>query len=207
MLRGHVLAILLLAGASASAAQQPNSRPAAATSAQTPSRARSTSAPAPSQTSCQPPVNSPQAPDAWHCVTVKFDYDFNKTPPCSAARPVHPCVGQFAIYETTATTNRASKNNQPIFLFNAPLPRKRKGIVTGITRQSPAPIDLVLGWHKLCVAAVDPSGRESTLRWCQSCGTWICVQVGPTTTPSVPAPGTSTMPSATPPCPSTPPAP
>jgi hypothetical protein len=160
------------------------------------------SAPPPSPCEQLLPAPSPQAPDAWHCITVTFNYDFTKTPPCSAAKPVHPCVAQFGIYETTAGMNKA--NARP--LFNVPLPPNPKGVVTGITLQSPKPIDLALGWHRLCVAALDNSGPSSPRRWCQTCGTWIYVQSGSTPTPSTSVPCNSPTPPATPP-PASPPAP
>jgi hypothetical protein len=128
-----------------------------------------------------------------HYITVTFDYDFTKTPACAAKNPANPCVSQFAIFETTAGEGKG----QPIFLFNVPLPPKPKGVVNGITQQSPAQIDFVLGWHRLGVAALVLNGRKSTLRFCDSCATWINVQTGPSLTPSTPAPGSSTTPPAT----------
>ena len=197
MLRGYLLALLLLAGARYVAAQQPASPTSAKTSAQTPSQAPSSSP----QPCGQPPLAQPPT-SAWHCITVNFNYNFSTTPACSANNSVHPCTAQFAIYETTAGTGATTR----IFLFNVPLPAKQSGVVS-VTMQSPRQINWGLGWHKLGVAALDPVGGQSNLRFCNSCATWVCVQVGPTPIPSVPAPGTSTMPPATPPCPSTPPTP
>ena len=181
--------------------------PAAPTSAiipaPAPSQAPTNSASAPPQSPCQQllPAPSPQASDAWHCITVTFAYDFTKTPPCAAVKPVHPCVAQFGIYETTAGMNKT--NALP--LFNVPLPPNPKGVVTGITLQSPKPIDLALGWHRLCVAALDTSGLNSLRRSCPTCGTWIYVQSGPTPTPSISVPCNSSTPPATSP-PASPPA-
>jgi hypothetical protein len=142
-------------------------------------------------------------PDALHFITVTFDYDFSLTRPCSTStkHPVHPCASQFSVFEVT---NGTSKKHR-VFLFNVPLPAKPQGIVKGIRQQSPNQIDLVLGWHKLGVAAIDTDGWESTLNFCASCATWINVQAGPTPTPSVPAPGSSvTPPGVTPPSSTTP---
>jgi hypothetical protein len=181
--------------------------PAAPTSAiipaPAPSQAPTNSASAPPQAPCQQllPAPSPQAPDAWHCITVTFAYDFKQTPPCAAAKPVHPCVAQFGIYETTAGMNKTNA----VPLFNVALPPNPKGVVTGITQQSPKPMDLALGWHRLCVAALDNRGTSSTLQWCQTCGTWIYVQSGPTPSPSTSVPCNSSTPPATPP-PASPPA-
>lgn len=149
---------------------------------------------------------SSQPPFALHFITVTFDYDFAKTPPCSKKKPVHPCVDHFSIFETTAGT----KKKYRVPLFDVPLPSQPQGKKT-VSQQSPQQINFVLGWHKLGVAAVDPLNGESTLHFCMSCATWIWVQVGPTPTPSIPAPGSSVMPpDVTPPAtsgPSTTPAP
>jgi hypothetical protein len=196
------------ASGEASALAHAPTPPAAPTSATipapAPSQAPMNSASAPLLSQCQQllPAASPQAPGAWHCITVTFDYDFKKTRPCAAAKPVHPCVAQFGIYETTAGMNKT--NALP--LFNVPLPPNPKGVVTGITQQSAKPIDLALGWHRLCVAALDNSGTSSALRWCQTCGTWIYVQSGPTPSPSTSVQCNSPTPPATPP-PASPPTP
>jgi len=181
--------------------------PAAPTSATipapAPSQAPTNSASAPPQSPCQQllPAPSPQAPDAWHCITVTFAYDFKKTPPCAGAKPVHPCVAQFGIYETTAGMNKTNA----VPLFNVALPPNPKGVVAAITQQSPKPIDLALGWHRLCVAALDNIGASSMRLWCPTCGTWIYVQSGPTPSPSTSVPCNSPTPPATPPPASTPP--
>ena len=138
-------------------------------------------------------------PDALHFITVTFDYDFTKTPPCSTKKPVHPCADHFSIFETTNGT----KKKYRVPLFDVPLPAKPQGKKT-VTQKSPQQIDLVLGWHKLSVAAVDPVNGDSTLYFCDSCATWIWVQVGPTPTPSTPVPGSSTMPPGVTPPSSTP---
>lgn len=196
MLRGYALILLLLAGARAVAAQQPASPTSSQTSTPTPPTSSQTSAQSPQQT-----VQQQTTPDAWHFVTVTFNYDFSKTPPCSTTKPVHPCADHFSIFETTAGLGKDKR----IPLFDVPLPAKASGAVKGITQQSPKRYDFVLGWHKLCVAALDVNGRKSTLRFCDSCGTWIYVQAGPTPTPSVPAKCSSTSPPATPPPARTPP--
>lgn len=158
---------------------------------QAPTQAPASSS-AQSQTAPQP---SPQTPShQLHFIIVNFDYDFSKTPPCSPRKPKRPCVAQFAIYETTAGTLEKLR----IFLFYVPLPAKRNGSVP-ITFQSPKQIDFVLGWHKLSVGALEDTGKGSHLKLCDSCATWIKVQVGPSPTPSTPAPGASIMPPETPP--------
>ena len=201
MLRGLAPAFALLAVTIAAtfprvaAAQQPTppplpcpTQPTAAAQSTAPSSGQN----APQQT---PPT------DAWHCITVSFEYDFSKTPPCAGSKPKHPCVAQFAIYETTAGTNKKNR----VFLFYVPLPVKQSGAVQ-VTGESPKQIDFVLGWHKLGVGALDETGKDSHMKFCDSCATWIDVEAGPTPTPSAPAPGSSTTPPATPP-PATPPTP
>ena len=184
------MSILLLAGARTVAAQD-TSQPAAPPA----------SPPSSTQSAAQSPDQAPPQ-RASHYITVTFDYDFSKTPPCAAKNPANPCVSEFAIFETTA----GERKEQRIPLFNVPVPPNSKGVVKGITQQSPKQYDFVLGWHRLGVAALVLNGRKSSLKFCDSCATWIYVQAGPTTTPSVPAPGNSTTPPATPPPASAPPA-
>ena len=191
MLRGFALSILLLAGARTVAAQD-TSQPAAPPA----------SPPSSTQSAAQSPDQAPPQ-RASHYITVTFDYDFSKTPPCAAKNPANPCVLEFAIFETTA----GERKEQRIPLFNVPVPPNSKGVVKGITQQSPKQYDFVLGWHRLGVAALVLNGRKSSLKFCDSCATWIYVQAGPTTTPSVPAPGNSTTPPPTPPTPPAPPTP
>jgi hypothetical protein len=193
MLRGYALAILLLAGARTVAAQQ--TAPPLPCPTQASSSAQST-APSSGQNA---PQQTPPA-DAWHCITVQFQYDFSKTPPCAGSKPKHPCVAQFAIYETTAGTNKKHR----IFLFYVPLPAKPSGVVQ-VTGESPKQIDFVLGAHKLSVGALDDTGKDSHMKFCDSCATWINVQAGPTPAPSTPAPGTSDAPPGS--SPPSPPAP
>ena len=194
------------AGADASAAREAQApRNGQGTSSQLDATQPAPPQGASSQQTTQSSTSTSQSspPDALHFITVTFDYDFTLTRPCSTStkHPVHPCVSQFSIFEVT---NGTSKKHR-VFLFDVPLPAKPQGIVKGIRQQSPNQIDLVLGWHKLGVAAIDTDGWESTLNFCASCATWINVQAGPTATPSVPAPGSSvTPPGVTPPSTATP---
>lgn len=175
MLRGFVLAIMLFGGARVVAAQQ--------------------SAP-PASREAQP------SPHARHHISVTFDWDFDKTPPCSPTKPTHPCVDRFAMYETTAGTSKQHR----IFLFYVPLPEKQTGFVP-IEFQGPKQFDFVLGWHKLSVVTLDDIGNESEMMSCDSCATWVYIQTGPTLTPSKPVPGTSSAPPPEPPPTSAPSAP
>lgn len=184
MLRRFSLTILLLLGAH-SIGQQSALPSSSASSVQT----------SPQSSGQTPQQFAPQQaalPHALHYITVSFDFDFSKTPPCAPVKPNHPCVAQFAVYETTAGTGKKHR----IFLFSVPLPAKQTGVVP-ITFQSPQQIDFVLGWHKLGVGALDNIGNESYMNFCDSCATWINVQQGPSPTPSTSAPGSSTAPPAT----------
>jgi len=195
MLRGFALTILLFTSAHAVGAQQtpqpatpPLPCPTQASPA-SPTSAQSTTAPGQSNASQQTPPGT-----AWHCISVKFNYDFSATPPCKGSKPKHPCVAQFAIYNTTA----GPKKKDRVFLFDVSLPANPVGVMP-IAGESPQQLSFPLGWNKLGVGALDETGKDSHMRLCDSCATWIYVQAGPTSTPSVSAPGTSTQPPATPP--------
>lgn len=103
MLRGFALAIVLLACAHASAAQQPAS-----------------------QKPAQAPAHASSAPKGPHYISVTFSYDFGKTPPCPSSKPKLPCVQQFAVYDITDGV----ANRQQLFIVK--LPANRKGIVPAI---------------------------------------------------------------------------
>ncbi|HXX43325.1 MAG TPA: hypothetical protein VEJ38_01255 [Candidatus Acidoferrales bacterium] len=188
MLRGFALAVLLFASAHSAVAQQA-SQPAAP-----PLPCPAQPSPAP-QSSAIPAAAVGQSDTsqptgaAWHCVSVKFNYDFTKTPPCTGSKPKHPCVAQFAIYDTSSGTKKKNR----ILLFNVPLPPAPSGVMP-ISGQSPNQRDFALGWHKLGVGALDDTGKDSHMKLCDSCATWIEIQAGPTSTPSAPASGTSTTP-------------
>ncbi len=170
--------------------------------------------PCPAQPSAGPTSTPPAVPasqssssqtpptEAWHCVSVQFQYDFGKTPPCAGTNPKHPCVAQFAIYDTSNGTGKRHRT----FLFNVPLPAKTSG-VEPVSGQSPKQIDFMLGWHKLGVGALDDTGKDSHMKFCDSCATWIDVQASSSTTPSTPVPGTSDAPPGTTPSPTPPPHP
>src|SRR5579863_3733043 len=45
---------------------------------------------------------APQPPARpLHTITVRFNYDFNRTPPCSAATAGKLCVQQFVVYDVS----------------------------------------------------------------------------------------------------------
>jgi hypothetical protein len=98
-----------------------------------------------------------------HFVTVTFDYDFAKTPACSATVKT-ACVEEFVAYDISAGVKHRTK------LFDIPLPPKPVGLVDGITRKSPTKLDFESGKHLISVSAREPDGKESRHR---ACTTWI----------------------------------
>jgi hypothetical protein len=100
-----------------------------------------------------------------HFVTVKFDYDFAKTPACSAKVKVKTaCVEEFVAYDISGGVKHWVK------LFEIPLPPKPVGLVPGITQKSPMKLDFESGKHLISVVAREPDGTESRHR---ACTTWI----------------------------------
>jgi hypothetical protein len=99
----------------------------------------------------------------WHFVSVTFDYDFAKTPACSATVK-KACVEGFVAYDISAGVKYRTK------LFDIPLPAKPVGLVHGITGKSPKKLDFESGKHLISVSAREPDGKESRHR---ACTTWI----------------------------------
>jgi hypothetical protein len=90
-----------------------------------------------------------------HSITVKFDYDFTKTPACSATI-TKKCVKQFNVYDSSAGYKRRTK------LFSIPAPAGETKLVQGITGTSP---QLVFepGQHRIGATAETAEGVESDL--------------------------------------------
>jgi hypothetical protein len=101
---------------------------------------------------------------ASHSLTVNFDYDFRRTPACSA-KIKKRCVRQFVVYDISAGAAKRSK------LFTIPVPRDARGPVNGITSTSPR-LSLESGEHLLAVVAQYPDGAESRSR---ACTAWIAI--------------------------------
>jgi hypothetical protein len=80
-------------------------------------------------------------------VTVKFDYDFTKFPPCSE-KITKKCVKQFNVYEVSG--------DKPIFLFSIPVPPNAKGKMTGINGSAPQKHPFFTGPHRFGVSAKGP---------------------------------------------------
>ncbi len=108
--------------------------------------------PPPKQSTVQAPAQpAPAAPTpegpaqvVRRTVTVTFDYDFSKYPPCSA-KATKKCIQQFNVYEVSAPT--------PIFLFTVPVPVNAKGMVNGISGSSPNKRVFFTGPHRFGVSA------------------------------------------------------
>jgi hypothetical protein len=136
----------------AETARGQDSPPAAATSAQ------------PAASSPCPVPSPPSTSHGFHCVTVTFDYDFGKTPACTAT-VTKGCVQQFIAFDISGGTK-----NPPI-LFPIPLPTNPVGVVHGITKTGP-PIDFESGKHLISVSAMSPDGTHSRRSLCT---TWITI--------------------------------
>jgi hypothetical protein len=117
----------------------------------------STRAPASSPiqgTGASSPGTKPGA-SSVHSITITFDYDFAKTPPCAPKQTPGKCVRQFNVYNLTEDGHRQK-------LFSIPLPNVTKGLVRGITGTGPR-MAFSPGEHKIAVSAVSARGAESTL--------------------------------------------
>jgi hypothetical protein len=94
---------------------------------------------------------APRDPANMHTVTVKFDYDFTKTPPCLPATTTKTCIKEFVVYDVSGGRYK---------LFTIPAPAGAKGVVKGISGQGP-PRTFEPGTHFISVTAVNASGAES----------------------------------------------
>jgi hypothetical protein len=124
------------------------------------------------QTPATPPAPSaakPAAtltPPAKHTVTVKFDYDFSRSPACTANLTAK-CVQQFNVYDISGGAAHRIK------LFSIPLPPNPSGQIRGITGTSPQ-LSWEPGTHFLAVTAQWPTGDESNPAVCTT-----TVQINP----------------------------
>ena len=92
-------------------------------------------------------------PPAKHTITVKFDYDFSRSPACSA-NITTKCVQQFNVYDISGGPVHRIK------LFPIPVPPNAIGQMRGITGTSPQ-LSFEPGTHFLAVTAQPPTGNES----------------------------------------------
>lgn len=94
---------------------------------------------------------------AMHSITVKFDYDFTKTPACSA-KVTTGCVQKFDVYDISG--------EKPYLLFSVPAPANAQGAMKGITATSPRML-FAIGKHRIGVSAQMPNGEKSPPRDCK----------------------------------------
>jgi hypothetical protein len=114
---------------------------------------------------------SEPAGSATHSITVKFDYDFTRTPVCGGKLKLKDsCVSNFIVYDISGP--------KPYRLFSIPAPPDAKGLMKGITATSPRML-FVIGKHRIGVAAVSASGKESPPFDCD-----IVVAIGPDAKPA-----------------------
>ena len=90
-------------------------------------------------------------------ITVKFDYDFTKSPACSPTLK-DKCVLQFNVYDVSV--------GRRIKLFSIPLPADHTGLVKGIVAKSP-PLRFAPGKHVIVVTAQSTGGAESNAEACK----------------------------------------
>jgi hypothetical protein len=102
-------------------------------------------------------TNPPAAGSAMHSITVQFDYDFTKTPACSASITTS-CVQKFDVYDISG--------EKPYLLFSIPVPAKAQGPMKGITATSPRML-FAIGRHRIGVSARMPNGEKSPPRDCK----------------------------------------
>ncbi len=81
-------------------------------------------------------------------ITVIFDYDFSRTPACSAKVTTN-CVEQFVVYETSSSIDDA------FVLGTVPLPANAQGLVRGIGGTTRL-ITFSSGSHRIAVTAQGP---------------------------------------------------
>ncbi len=122
--------------------------------------------PRPPSVQLQRSGNSVATPSAKHSITVKFDYDFSRSPVCSA-KITTKCVQQFNVYDISGGPAHRVK------LFSIPVPSNASGQVKGITGTSPQ-LSFEPGTHFLAVTAQPTSGNESDPAVCTT-----TVQINP----------------------------
>ena len=167
MVLANLASVMMAAGGASAGTLQAAQAPQKLQASETPQTSRAASQSS-GQTSGQASSSTQGGQSAttshgWHFVSVTFDYDFTKTPACSATVKT-VCVEEFVAYDISAGVKHRTK------LFEIPLPPKPVGLVHGITGKSPAKLDFESGKHLISVSACEPDGRESRHR---ACTTWI----------------------------------
>jgi hypothetical protein len=111
----------------------------------------------PQSSGTQQGTNAAVAGSAQHSITVQFDYDFTKTPACTA-KVTKACVQKFNVYDISG--------DKPYILFTIPAPQNAKGLMKGITATSPR-MWFAIGKHRIGVSAEMPNGEKSPPRDCK----------------------------------------
>jgi len=99
-----------------------------------------------------------------HTITVTFNYDFSKTPSCSAT-VTKSCVQQFNVYDLSAGFETRTK------MFSIPVEPGQTKVVNGIKGKSPL-LAFEPGRHKLGVTAQMAGGPESPV---EASTTWVVI--------------------------------
>lgn len=127
-------------------------------------------------------TTTPLPPDSsCHVVTVTFNYDFSRTPSCSA-KVTKGCVIQFNVYDISQDVDNPGEPKHPVELFTIAAQPGQTKPRHGLTGKS----DHLLfanGRHAIAVTAAT-AGSESLMK---ACTTWIDI----TAPPANPAPATN----------------
>jgi len=114
------------------------------------------------------PVGHPGPPTSgMHSISVAFNYDFTKTPACSA-KVTQDCVAKFQVFDISIP-------GRQFLLFSIAVPPGAAGKSNPIKATGPR-MKFEVGRHRLGVSAVTPQGGESDPAVCST-----IVTVGPTT--------------------------
>jgi hypothetical protein len=114
------------------------------------------------------PPPQQRGPASTHTVSVTFDYDFKKNPPCSLKEAPKACVKEFNVYDISGGRYK---------LFSIPVPAGATGLLKGIAGKS-APRLLEEGTHFIAVTAENAAGVESDVNDAR-----VSVQVKPKSPP------------------------
>jgi hypothetical protein len=112
---------------------------------------------APESSDAKHGANPPGAGSAMRSITVRFDYDFTKTPACSV-KVTTSCVQKFDVYDISG--------EKPYLVFSIPVPPNAQGPMKGITATSPRML-FAIGKHRIGVSAQMPNGEKSPPRDCK----------------------------------------
>ena len=115
------------------------------------------------------PSPAPSTPPALpkHTITLRFSYDFDRTPACSAT-PTTPCVERFVVYDISA----GLKPSRRAQLFTIPVPPNAKGAMRGITATSP-PLPFERGKHWIGIIAQMADNKTESFP--SRCAVWVTI--------------------------------